>query len=279
MTLDQEINTNYPSQGRRKFKFLPILLFLTFGLFYYYSHNELNPYTGRSQLVGLNPEQEIALGFQSYQQVLRSEDVQHSGPEVTLVKKVGERIAAVSENSAFDWEFNVIRSQEENAFCLPGGKVAVYSGILPITQSEDGLAVVMGHEIAHALARHGAERMAHGQLAQYGQLAIGMATNEMDTQTRQMIMGAFGLGSQFGVLLPFSRKHETEADMIGLKLMAKACFNPIEAPKFWKRMSEIKSSSNSPAEFMSTHPSDETRIENLESLLPEAIEIYKTHCS
>lgn len=279
MSIDFETSSNVPQQSRRKFKYLPIVLFLVFGIYYYYSHNEVNPYTGRTQLIGLNPDQEMALGFQSYQQVLQTEDVMEAGPEVSLVRKVGERIAAASENSTFQWEFNVIRSNQENAFCLPGGKVAVYSGILPIAQNENGLAVVMGHEISHALARHGAERMAQEQLAQFGQIAMGMATNEMDTRTRQVVMGAFGIGSQFGVLLPFSRSHETEADVVGLKLMAKACFNPSEAPKFWQRMSEMKNGAGgAPAEFMSTHPSDETRIRNLEEMLPEAMQIYNESC-
>jgi predicted Zn-dependent protease len=271
---------NYQNRPKRgKFKLLPIGLFLIFAIFYYLSNNQINEFTGRSQLVSLSPQQEIALGFQSYKEVLRNEDIISSGESADLVKRVGSNIAKVSGNSTFDWEFNLINSEQSNAFCLPGGKVAVYSGILSVTQNETGLAVVMGHEIAHALARHGAERMAHEQLAQFGQMAVGMATDEMDLRTRQVVLGAFGLGARFGVMLPFSRSHESEADELGLMLMAKACYNPTEAPSFWARMSKAANSAKAPAEFLSTHPSDQTRISDLEKLMPKALEVYNQNCN
>lgn len=263
---------------RRGFKILPIIIFIVIGITYYISSNETNEYTGRNQLVGMSIGQEMELGLQSYKEVLKSENIITSGPEVDLVKSVGERIAKASQNEQFKWEFNVIKSDQQNAFCMPGGKVAVYSGIIPIAKNADGLAVIMGHEISHALARHGSERMAHSQLAQLGQLAVGMASNEMDPRQRQLIMAAFGAGAQFGIMLPFSRSHESEADKLGLLLMARACFNPREAPEFWKRMAVAQKSSNKPIEFMSTHPSDETRISNLNSWMPNAVKLYEENC-
>ena len=171
------------------------------------------------------------------------------------------RLFSGQEN--LEWEFNVIDSQEINAFCLPGGKVGVYSGIIPVAKTADGLAVVMGHEIAHAIARHGAERMGQEQMAKLLQVGLGMATNEMDENVRRGVMGAFGIGTQYGVLLPFSRKHESEADHIGLIFMARACFNPEEAPVFWERMERAAERAGTPPEFMSTHPSSDRRIEQL----------------
>lgn len=265
-------------QRRGRFKILPIIIFLVIGIIYYLSSNETNEYTGRNQLVGMSIGQEMELGLQSYKEVLSSENLLRSGPEVDLVKAVGARIAKASENDQFQWEYNVIKSDQQNAFCMPGGKVAVYSGIIPIAKNADGLAVIMGHEISHALARHGAERMAHSQLAQLGQLAVGMASNEMEPAQRQMVMAAFGAGAQFGIMLPFSRSHESEADRLGLILMAKACFNPREAPEFWKRMAESQRTTNKPIEFMSTHPSDETRISNLNSWMPNAVKLYEENC-
>src|SRR5690606_26436710 len=166
------------------------------------------------------------------------------------------------------WEYSVIRSDQANAFALPGGKVAIYTGILPVAENADGLAVIMGHEVAHAIARHGAERMAQQQLLQWGQLAVGMAAGELDAGTQRMIMGAFGLGAQYGAILPFSRKHESEADYIGLLYVARACFDPREAPKLWQRMAKAASGSGQPAEFMSTHPSPDTRIRQFEEWMP-----------
>lgn len=259
---------DYPP-SRRRFHWMPIVLFLILGAGYYFSHRETNPYTGRKQVIDISPEQEAQLGLQSYEQVLEQSDIVQSGPEKDLVESVGRKIAQAVNNPDFQWEFNLIRSPQINAFCLPGGKVAVYSGILPVAQNADGLAVVMGHEIAHALSRHGAERLAQERIAQFGQMAMRVAVGDMDIQQQRALMGAFGLGSQYGVLLPFSRKHESEADYIGLIVMARACFHPEVAVDFWRRMSEANSG-QTPPQFASTHPSDTTRIAQLEKWLPEA---------
>lgn len=270
--------SDYPVQRRRGFKIFPLLLFAILGLVYYFGNQETVPITGRNHVVGMSPAQELALGVQSYRQVLMQSSVVRGGTEVQMIRDVGKKLAAVSDaGEDYQWEFNLIDSPEVNAFCLPGGKVAVYSGIIPIAKSQDGLAVVMGHEIAHAIARHGAERTAHSQLAQMGQIALGAAVNDMDENARRTVMGAFGLGAQFGVILPFSRHHESEADEIGLILMARACFKPEEAPSFWERMRDSHQGGQ-PPEFMSTHPSDERRVEHIRELLPKAMEERAKYC-
>ncbi|RME73589.1 MAG: M48 family peptidase, partial [Planctomycetota bacterium] len=173
----------------------------------------------------------------------------------------------------YDWEFRVIDAPDTvNAFCLPGGKVAFYTGILPICQNEAGVAVVMGHEVAHALARHGAERISQSLVLNLGIAAISAAASK-DPETREEIAAALGVGTALTIALPFSRKQESEADYIGLMLMAKAGYDPREAPKFWKRM-EAASNGEQPPEFLSTHPSHERRIEDLEDAMPEAMEYY-----
>ena len=174
----------------------------------------------------------------------------------------------------FVWEFNLVESDEVNAWCMPGGKVVVYTGILPITQDETGLAVVMGHEIAHAVANHGSERMSHALITQMGGMALNKALENKPEQTRNLWMGAFGLGAQFGYMLPFSRTHEKEADHLGLIFMAIAGYNPEKAVEFWERMAQM-SQGNAPPEFMSTHPSDATRIREIKAHLPEAMLYYK----
>jgi len=265
-------------ESERGFKVWPLVIFALFAVGYYFLNSETVPLTGRKQVVGMSPDQEAHLGLQSYQTILQQSEVLSSGPQVELVRRIGRRLAKVTDDPRFEWEFNVIQSPEANAFCLPGGKVAVYTGILPVAENENGLAVIMGHEIAHAVARHGAERVAHQQLAQFGQLAMGMASSEMDPQARQLVMGAFGVGAQFGVLLPFSREHESEADYMGLIYLAKSCFDPQEAPALWKRMSAAKGGRAGPPQFMSTHPADTTRIEQFKKWMPEAMKIRAQHC-
>jgi predicted Zn-dependent protease len=174
----------------------------------------------------------------------------------------------------YKWEFNLIESAEVNAWCMPGGKVAFYTGILPVCRNDTGIAVVMGHEVAHAVAKHGAERMSHGLLAQMGGMALSAALANEPQRTQALWMGAFGLGAQYGVLLPFSRTQESEADHLGLVFMAKAGYSPEAAIAFWQRMS-AQGGGAAPPEFMSTHPSDQTRIENIQRLLPEALKEYK----
>lgn len=260
-----------------RFRVWPIVIFGIFFAWYYFSHQEEVPLTGRTQLIDLSREQEAALGLESYREILSQSQVVSSGPEVDMISEIGRRLAAVSGDPGFEWEFNLIASDQANAFALPGGKVAVYAGLLPIAQNHDGLAVVMGHEIAHAIARHGAERIAHEKLAQLGQLAVGTAVGEMDIETQRMVMGALGVGTQFGVLLPFSRSHESEADYMGLIFAARACFDPQEAPRLWERMAQAAGGA-APAEFMSTHPGHETRIQQLNQWIPEALRVRAESC-
>ena len=268
-------SNNFGRSG--KFRFWPIIIFALYGFYYWQSNQQTVPVSGRTQIVDVSREQEVALGLSSYEQILDQSQVVESGPEVEIVRQIGRRIAAVSGETDFDWEFNVIQSDQANAFALPGGKVAFYTGILPVAENENGIAVIMGHEIAHAIARHGAERMTHDRLKQLGGMALGMAVGEMDIQAQRTVMGAFGLGSQFGIMLPFSRKHESEADYIGLIYVAKACFDPREAPKVWQRMKEAASGA-APSEFMSTHPSADTRIDQFKQWMPEALEIFRKSC-
>lgn len=260
-----------------KFRVWPLVLFACFFAFYYLSNQETVPITGRSQLVDMSREQEVALGLQSFREVLSKSRIVSKGPEVEFVRSVASKLIPVVQEVKFDWDFRVIESFQANAFALPGGKVAVYTGILPIVKNEDGLATVLGHEIAHAVARHGAERMAQQKLGQWASLAVSMSVGEMEPGTRRLVHAAFGLGSQFGVMLPFSRKHESEADKMGLIYLARACFDPREAPKVWERMAG-HSSGAQPMEFMSTHPSPSTRIAQFKAWMPEALEIRKQHC-
>ncbi len=227
----------------------------------------------------ISRDQESALGFQSYRQILATERIVRSGREVDLVKGVGAKISQVAEDPGFQWEYNLIESDQANAFCLPGGKVAVYTGILPVAANQNGLAVIMGHEIAHAIARHGAERMAQEKLVRLGQMATSVAISDMDPSTQNMVMGAFGVGAKFGMLLPFSREHESEADYMGLIYVARACFDPTEAPKLWERMGQVGGGGKGPSEFMSTHPSHATRIQQFEQWMPEALKIRDEKCA
>lgn len=231
------------------------------------------PVTGRRQLLTVSASEENKLGLTAYQKVLQEEHPVDNEAVQALVKRVGQRIAAVADQPDFQWEFNAIESNTKNAFCLPGGKVAIYSGILPVCQSEAGLAVVMSHEIAHAIARHGGERMSH-QMVQNGvkQGIAKLTSNESET-TQKIVLTAYGMGSQYGAILPYSRKHELEADHIGIMLMAKAGYDPTEAPKFWERFSA--EGGQTPIEFLSTHPSDARRSATLRDMLPEAMELYR----
>ncbi len=267
-----------PVRKRGGLRLWPIVLFGIFFVYYYFSHQETVSITGRKQLVDMTPKQEATLGLQSYQQILSKSQVVREGEVVDLVRDIGRRIAAVvDDDPGFQWEYNVIQSDQANAFALPGGKVAVYTGILPIVENVDGLSAVMGHEIAHAIARHGAERMAYQKLMQFGTMAAGMAVGSMDVQTQRMVMGALGVGAQYGVLLPFSRDHESEADYMGLIYLARACFDPTEAPRLWQRMGKA-GGGKAPSEFMSTHPSHETRIRQFKEWMPQALKIRQQNC-
>ncbi|NNF17468.1 MAG: M48 family metallopeptidase [Gammaproteobacteria bacterium] len=263
-------------------RFIPIILFGVYLAYYWFANQENVPITGRSQLIDISREQEEALGLQSYQDILSRSAVLTDGEVVDQVRSIGRKLVDAARiegiDPGFEWEFNVIRSDQANAFALPGGKVAVYTGLLPIAENADGLSAIMGHEIAHAIARHGAERMAYQKLIRIGSMAAALVVGDMGYSAQKAVMGAFGVGSQYGVLLPFSRKHETESDFIGLRLLARACFDPGEAPKLWQRMAE-HAGRNSGSEFMSTHPSPQTRIEQFEAWLPEARELGMKNCS
>jgi predicted Zn-dependent protease len=241
------------------------------------------PITGRKQLNIIPQSEMLSMSYQQYDDFLKSNKLSTDQAKTQLVKKVGAKIQKsvetfFSQNNMsgylqdFRWEFNLIESEEINAWCMPGGKVVVYTGILPITQNEAGLAVVMGHEIAHAIAEHGGERMSQQMLAQMGGMALSTALQNKPEQTQALWMTAFGVGAQVGVLLPFSRTQESEADQLGLVFMAMAGYDPNEAVTFWQRMAAGKS--GAPPEFLSTHPSDETRINNLKKLIPEAMKYY-----
>ncbi len=232
------------------------------------------PYTGRSQLILVSEAEEAAIGLDAYKQVLTEQPRSTDSARAAVVEKVGRRIATVANRADFKWEFALLKSKDVNAFCLPGGKVAFYEGIMPICKDENGVAVVMGHEIGHAIARHGGERVTQAALAEAGIAAASEWLSNKAPENRGEVAAAIGLGVQLGVLLPFSREHETEADHIGLILMAKAGFDPREAPKFWERM-QAASGAKAHPEFLSTHPADGTRIAQLNSWMPEAMMYYE----
>jgi metalloendopeptidase OMA1, mitochondrial len=304
-------------QGRGG-RFIIIIVGLL-GLFIYWQMNQTEvPFSGRKQLNTMSLQDEVKLGQQSYVQILQQEQQQGNqvlcaseaacaGAEQAFtdeVRTIGARLqAAAIELEAelqtqgyaftpvadkFDWTYYVVQSDMPNAFCLPGGYVAVYTGILDITGNGDGqvtlddlsdpdkLAVVMGHEIGHALAHHGAERMSQQQVLQMGQLAVGAGLGDMDPGQQRAIMQAFGVAAQ-GTVLSFSRAHETEADKIGLDLLVRACYDPREAPELWERMGKL-SEGQSPPEWMSTHPASQTRAENFRAWMPDAMAEYERRC-
>lgn len=254
---------------------IPLILAALFAVFQYFGAEKVtNPETGRVSRVAMTSEQEHALGFQSFREVISQSDVVTSGPEYELVTRVARRIVPVigDAGAGFEWQVALIRSEQANAFCLPGGKIAVYTGILPYTKDEAGLAAVMGHEVAHAIARHGSQRMLRTSLAQTVMAGASMSFSDMDPGQRQMVIAALGAGAQYGILLPFSREHEVEADAMGLVYMARAGYDPREAISFWERMEQ--SGGRQQPEFMSTHPSHATRIQRLQELMPRALEEY-----
>jgi len=233
------------------------------------------PMTGRPQLRFIPKSMEMQLGEQSYAEVVSKSTPSQNGAWTDAVRRTGERIAAVANAPGFQWEFRLLADKTQNAFCLPGGKVAIYEGIVPLCENEAGLAVVMSHEIAHALAHHGAERMSQQAGVQGVGAVLGWAMSDTTPMTRDLAMRAFGTGAQYGLLLPYSRHHESEADAIGLRLMAQAGYDPSEAPLFWGRFGNAKNGEQ-PAEWASTHPSDERRATDLANKLPEAMSLYQT---
>ena len=243
------------------------------------------PVTGRTQLNLIPRSTMLPMSFQQYDEFLKTHEVSNNQKQTQLVKGVGIRIQKAVEQyfreknmsdqlTDYAWEFNLVESEEVNAWCMPGGKVVVYTGILPIAKDEGGLAVIMGHEIAHAVAAHGNERMSQGLAYQMGGMALSTAIAQQPEQTQQLWMTAFGLGAQFGVMLPYSRLHESEADHLGLIFMAMAGYDPNHAVGLWQRMAENKGG-QAPPEFMSTHPASETRIRKIKELIPEVMPYYK----
>lgn len=231
------------------------------------------PVTRRPQLMLMPENQEITLGVQAYQDTLTDQAESRNSRLNSLVKRVGHRIAAVSGRDDYQWEFRLIADPTQNAFCLPGGKVAIYEGILPICQDEAGLAVVMSHEIAHALARHGGERMSQNMAVDGAKMIAEKLVGTYAADKKQLLMQAYGVGSKYGVLLPYSRRQESEADHIGLNLMAKSGYDPTVAPSFWTRFGSLKQGEQQP-EFLSTHPADQRRASDLMNLMDEANSIY-----
>ncbi|MCC6346737.1 MAG: M48 family metallopeptidase [Nitrospirales bacterium] len=243
------------------------------------------PITGRQQLSLVSSESLLPMSFNSYREFLSKHHVIENTPQAQSVKTVGTRIAQAVEEyfstqgmadrlKGYQWEFHLIADKSINAWAMPGGKVVVYSGILPVAQNDAGLAVVMGHEIAHAVAAHGEERMSQGLIAQMGGAALSAALSQKPQETVNLFLQAYGLGTQVGVLLPFSRVQETEADHLGLLFMAMAGYDPRVAVNFWERMSAAKQGA-APPEFLSTHPADDTRIRNIREFIPEAMRYYR----
>ena len=244
----------------------------------------LVPLTGRRQLSLVSDTDMLSTSFVQYDQFMKENKLSSNTAQTNTVKGVGRRIQnAVTtyfaqngmsrDLNGFAWEFNLIDSKEVNAWCMPGGKVMVYSGILPATQNEAGLAVVLGHEIAHAVAKHSNERMSQELIAQLGGQALAQALQQKPQQTQQIWMSLFGAGVSLGAVLPYNRLQESEADHLGLIFMALAGYDPNAAIGFWERMSQ--NSGANPPEFLSTHPSDQKRIQKMKSLVPEAMKYYK----
>jgi predicted Zn-dependent protease len=234
---------------------------------------ETVPYTGRHQIMLLPESAELEMGLQSYQEVLKKSKVVREGEVNERLVRVGRRIAEATGRTDYQWEFHLIEDKQVNAFCLPGGKVAVYTGILPVAQDDAGLAAVIGHEVSHAIARHGAERVSQGLLVQTGLMATQVALSQNDPRTVQAVTALLGAGASVGVLLPWGRAQESEADHMGLIYMAKAGYHPSAARDLWVRMAKSAGSGRQP-EFLSTHPAPATRIAQIESWLPEALRYY-----
>lgn len=266
---------NDPSP-RRHIRWLPVLIALAImGYKYFSAETAINPETGRRMRVGLSVEQESALGLQSYREVLSQSHLVDRGPSYDQVVRVARRLAEATgaAGSSFDWQVSVVDSEQVNAFCLPGGKIVVYTGILPVAKTDEGLATVLGHEMAHATLHHGAQRLFKNDLMQTALSGAAMSLGDYSPDQRRTIMGLLGAGAQYGVMLPFSRGDESEADEVGTLYMARAGYDPEESVKFWERMSSV--GGDQPPEFMSTHPAHGSRIERLKELMPRAVAEYQ----
>ncbi|TVQ91161.1 MAG: M48 family peptidase [Chromatiaceae bacterium] len=234
------------------------------------------PETGRQQLLLMTPAEEAQAGLQAFTAIKRQRPVVTSGKDAEMVRTVGERIARVAPLPHADWEFVLFKDDAPNAFALPGGKVGIFTGILPITKDEAGLATVIGHEVAHAVARHGAERASKSMVVQLGGSVLSAALGADAGMSRDLVMQAYGIGTQVGVMLPYSRLQELEADELGLLYMARAGFDPRAAVAFWQRFADYNARrGGSTPEFLSTHPVDSRRIAELERMLPRALAEYE----
>ncbi|MBN1481758.1 M48 family peptidase [candidate division KSB1 bacterium] len=243
------------------------------------------PLTGRKQLNLIPSSEMMSMSYQQYDQFLSENKKSTNQEQVAMVQRCGARIQKAVEQyfaqnnmsdhlQGYQWEFNLVDDPQVNAWCMPGGKVVVYTGLLPVAQDETGLAVVMGHEIAHAVAEHGSERMSQQLVQQLGGTALAVAMKDKPQQTQVLWMGVYGVGTQYAAILPYSRLHESEADRLGLIFMAMAGYDPNAAIEFWQRMAAKKGGAE-PPEILSTHPSDATRISKLQEHLPEAMRYYK----
>ena len=268
-----------------------LVLFAIYGGYYWFSNRSTDALTGEKVVIdkSISPQDEKALGLQAYQEILQQEaPVDPNSQVARQVREVAQRlIAKIPEvedalaaehqmqaphvEKSFDWDVNVLQSDQVNAFCLPGGKIAVYTGLIPVAQNADAMAIVLGHEISHALLRHGAQRMTQQKLEQIGQMAG--AASGMDAQQMQTVMAVYG----YGHALPYARKQETQADEMGLMLAAAACYNPREAIPLWQRMDQASGGQGQP-EFASTHPNPGTRMEDLKRLMPKALDYQQRFC-
>jgi predicted Zn-dependent protease len=298
------MGSSYGRQGRSRrgfggIRWWILILFAGYAAWQWFGSAKVDPYTGEKAHYGATAEEEVQLGAQAFQQVVGEANAQGAllPPDTQVsrqIREIAQRLVsrvpqvtadlaaqygqqAPTDHQGFQWDVAVIQSEQANAFCLPGGKMAVYTGLLPIAQNQDAMAVVMGHEIAHALLRHGSQRMAQQKLVQMGQMAAGVAMGGMDPQQQQAIMAALGAGAQYGLILPYGRNHESQADQVGLMLAAAACFNPREAIPLWERMSQLGGGER-PPEFASTHPDPANRIAHLQSMMPQAEQYYAKYC-
>ncbi|KRD39277.1 peptidase [Lysobacter sp. Root916] len=304
MRIDPFGNAQQRQGGQRRgfggIRWWILILFAGYAAWSWFGSAKTDPYTGEQAHYGASADEEVQLGAQAFQQVLGDASQQgalvpadnqvsrqvreiaqrliNRVPQVTADLAAQHQQQAPTDYQGFKWDVAVINSKEANAFCLPGGKMAVYTGLLPIAENESALAVVMGHEIAHALLRHGSQRMAQQKLVQMGQMAAGVALGGMDPQQQQAVMGALGAGAQYGFVLPYGRSHETQADQVGLMLAAAACYDPRQAIPLWQRMEQLGGGQR-PPEFASTHPDPANRIQVLQGLMPQAEAYYQKYCA
>ena len=254
-------------------KILALIGFAAVFVWTWLTGREAVPITDRTQIVAISEEEAASLGEQAFDEVLSRHEAVRSGPNAERVEAIAERLGGAAHDLTdpdYPWQVALLVSEDANAFALPGGKIAVLTGLLAVTPTDDQLAAVIAHELAHVIARHGAERLTQQQLAEYARMAVGVAIGDLDPAAQAAVLGALGIGTQFGVLMPFSRQHEAEADRIGLILMASACYDPRGAIEVWTNMTEA--TGEGPPEILSTHPSHGSRIELLTGWMDEALQ-------